>query len=75
MHNFSDITPVEVAAAASLLSDVARAAIVFTLLDGRARTASELAFVAGVTPQTASGHLAKLVDAGLISVLAQGRHR
>jgi DNA-binding transcriptional ArsR family regulator len=75
MNRFSDITPVEIASTASLLSDVARAAILCALLDGRARTAGELAFAAGVTPQTASSHLARLVDAGLISVVPQGRHR
>lgn len=75
MDRFSDITPVEIAGTAALLSDVARAAILCALLDGKARTAGELAFAAGVTPQTASSHLGRLVDAGLISVVAQGRHR
>jgi DNA-binding transcriptional ArsR family regulator len=75
MDRFSDITPVEIAGAAALLSDVARAAILCALLDGRARTAGELAFAAGVTPQTASSHLGRLVDAGLITVVPQGRHR
>jgi DNA-binding transcriptional ArsR family regulator len=75
MDRFSDITPVEIAGAAGLLSDVARAAILCALLDGRARTAGELAFAAGVTPQTASSHLGRLVDAGLITVVPQGRHR
>ena len=45
------------------------------LLDGRALTASELAFAARVTPQTASTHLAKLTEAGLLSVIPEGRHR
>jgi DNA-binding MarR family transcriptional regulator len=45
------------------------------LLDGRALTASELPYAARVTPQTASAHLAKLVEAGLLSVLRDGRHR
>jgi DNA-binding transcriptional ArsR family regulator len=75
MNRFSDITPVEIAGTAALLSDVARAAILCALMDGRARTAGELAFAAGVTPQTASSHLARLVGAGLIAVVAQGRHR
>jgi DNA-binding transcriptional ArsR family regulator len=69
------LSPVEIAGTAALLSDVARAAIMCALLDGRARTAGELAFAAGVTPQTASSHLARLVDAGLIAVVPQGRHR
>lgn len=75
MDRFSDISPVEVASTAALLSDVARASILCALLDGRARTAGELAFTAGVTPQTASSHLARLADAGLIVVVPQGRHR
>jgi DNA-binding transcriptional ArsR family regulator len=45
------------------------------LLDGRALTASELAFAARVTPQTASTHLAKLTETGLVSVIRDGRHR
>jgi DNA-binding transcriptional ArsR family regulator len=45
------------------------------LMDGRALTASELAWHSGVSPQTASGHLAKLSDANLIAVTPQGRHR
>ena len=45
------------------------------LTDGRALPASDLAYVAGVSPQTASGHLAKLTDAGLLSCEKQGRHR
>jgi DNA-binding transcriptional ArsR family regulator len=71
----SDISPVELASTAALLSDVARAAILCALMDGRARTAGELACTAGVTPQTASGHLARLAYAGLIVVVPQGRHR
>jgi DNA-binding transcriptional ArsR family regulator len=74
-HGLSDISPVELAAVASSLGDSGRAAILISLLDGRARTASELAFVAGVSPQTASAHLARLVDFGLVSVARQGRHR
>jgi hypothetical protein len=45
------------------------------LLDGRALTATELAFAARVTPQTASTHLAKLTEAGLLSPIRDGRHR
>jgi len=45
------------------------------LLDGRALTASELAFAARVTRQTASTHLAKLTETGLLSVTREGRHR
>ncbi|HMA15146.1 MAG TPA: winged helix-turn-helix domain-containing protein [Kiloniellaceae bacterium] len=59
----------------SLIGVPARANMVAALMDGRAQTASELAFAAGVTPQTASSHLAKLTDAGLLAVERQGRHR
>lgn len=60
---------------AALAGDPARAGMLHALLDGRALTAAELARVAGVTPQTASGHLARLTAAGLIRVAKQGRHR
>lgn len=63
------------AAVAALFGDPARANILRTLMDGRARTAKELALVGGVTAPTASGHLAKLVAADLLCVMAQGRHR
>jgi DNA-binding transcriptional ArsR family regulator len=58
-----------------LLGDPTRAIILASLLDGRAWTAGELARISGVTPQTASSHLAMLVDAQLLSKDAQGRHR
>ena len=59
----------------ALIGVPARANMMAALMDGRAQTASELAFAAGVTPQTASSHLAKLTDAGLLAVEQQGRHR
>ena len=49
--------------------------MVSALLDGRALTASELASAARITPQTASTHLAKLTEAGVLSVVRIGRHR
>jgi Helix-turn-helix domain len=49
---------------ASLIADPARAAILMTLLDGRALPAGELAYASNVTPQTASSHLAKLLAGG-----------
>jgi DNA-binding transcriptional ArsR family regulator len=67
--------PNAMAEVAALVGDPARANILETLLDGRAFTATELAFAARVTPPTASAHLAKLTEARLISVLKQGRHR
>ncbi|HYC64315.1 MAG TPA: helix-turn-helix transcriptional regulator [Reyranellaceae bacterium] len=60
---------------ASLMGDPARASMLQLLMDGRAHTASELALTAGVTAQTASGHLARMVEAGLLSARAQGRNR
>lgn len=68
-------TTAQFAEIASLAGDPARAVMLHALMDGRALTASELASVAGVTPQTASGHLARLTTAGLLAVEKQGRHR
>jgi DNA-binding transcriptional ArsR family regulator len=63
------------AALAALMGDPARAAMLDALMDGRALTATELARCAGVAPQTASSHLAKLNGAGLITASEQGRYR
>lgn len=60
---------------AALAGDPARAGMLHALMDGRALTATELARVAGVTPQTASSHLARMITAGLLAVERQGRHR
>jgi DNA-binding transcriptional ArsR family regulator len=60
---------------AALAGDPARAGMLHALMDGRALTASELAYIAGITPQTASAHLARMATAGLLSVEKQGRHR
>jgi DNA-binding transcriptional ArsR family regulator len=60
---------------AALAGDPARAGMLHALMDGRALTASELARVAGITPQTATGHLARMRAAGLLGVEKQGRHR
>ena len=65
----------DLALVASLIGDTTRANILAALLGGRALTASELAYFAHVSPQTASGHLAKLVDGKLLAVLRQGRNR
>lgn len=65
----------DLAGIAALVGDPARANILSALLDGRALTASELAYAAHVTPQTASGHLGKLSQASLIAALQQGRFR
>jgi DNA-binding transcriptional ArsR family regulator len=65
----------DIAMVASLVGDPARANMLTALLSGRALTASELAQEAGITPQTASSHLAKLETGGLIEPEKQGRHR
>jgi DNA-binding transcriptional ArsR family regulator len=73
MSNFlSGNTLAEVAA---LVGDAARANMLLALMGGRALTAGELAWHAGVSAQTASGHLAKLTDAHMLAVEKQGRHR
>lgn len=60
---------------AALVGDPARSNILCALLGGRALTATELSFAAGVSPQTTSGHLGKLLGARLLVVMKQGRHR
>jgi DNA-binding transcriptional ArsR family regulator len=69
------VTTGSMAQVAALVGDPARASMLQALMDGRALTAGELAGTAGVAPQTASGHLAQLADAGLVTVARQGRHR
>ena len=64
-----------IAEIAALIGDPARTNILAALMDGRALTATELAYVARVSPQTTSGHLAKLTLANLLTVEKQGRHR
>src|SRR6201994_3483022 len=65
----------DIAMIASLVGDPARSNMLTALMTGRALTASELAHEAGVTPQTASSHLAKLEAGGLVEQEKQGRHR
>ena len=60
---------------AALMGDPARAAMLSLLMDGRAHTASDLALTAGITAQTASGHLARMVEGNLLAARAQGRNR
>lgn len=73
MTNF--VSPNRIAEIGAVIGDVTRATILMTLMDGRAFSAGELAAESGVTPQTASGHLAKLSEAGLVTAHQQGRHR
>jgi len=67
---FPDFAPI-----GALIADPTRAAMLAELIDGHVLTAGELAARTGVTAQTASWHLAKLVDGGLLVVVSQGRHR
>jgi DNA-binding transcriptional ArsR family regulator len=69
------ITGPLIAEIAGLVGERARANMLSALLDGRALTATELAYAARITAQTASTHLAKLTEAGLISPIKDGRCR
>ena len=62
-------------AAATLIGDYARAKMLTALMGGRALTATELAGAAGITKQTGSTHLRKLLDARFVTMEAHGRHR
>lgn len=64
-----------IATVGELIGEPARAAILIALLDGRARTAGELALTASISAQSASAHLSKLVDGGLLTMRRSGRHR
>jgi DNA-binding transcriptional ArsR family regulator len=65
----------EVSGIAACIGEPARARMLYCLLDGYARTSTELAIVAEVSPSTASVHLARLKEHQLVKVLAQGKHR
>src|SRR6476469_4753834 len=65
----------DIAPAAALMADPTRAAILRALLPDRPLAAGELARMAGVSAATASFHLAKLLEGGMITVVRQGRHR
>ena len=60
---------------AAMICEPTRAKMLWNLLDGRAYTASELAIVANISPTAASNHLSKLLEAELLKVEVQGRHR
>ena len=60
---------------AALVGDPARARMLAALMGGRALTATELSAVGEVAPSTASGHLSKMAQAGLLAIEKQGRHR
>jgi DNA-binding transcriptional ArsR family regulator len=66
---------VDVSSVAAAIGEPARARMLFCLMDGRARTSTELAVVADVSPSTASVHLGRLKEARLVRVSVQGKHR
>jgi DNA-binding transcriptional ArsR family regulator len=70
MHLDSNLAPV-----AAMIGDPARASMMMALMNGRALTAKELAYAARISASTASAHLAKLLDLGLVAVEPQGRNR
>ncbi len=65
----------DIAYVASLIGDKARSRMLTALMGGKALTATELALEGEITAQTASSHLGKLVEGGLLSMRKQGRHR
>ncbi len=65
----------DIAAIGALLADRSRCRVLAALGDGRALPATVLASEAGIAPSTASGHLARLVNAGLLTVERHGRNR
>ena len=69
------VSPHRLAELAGALADPTRAMIVSALFDGTSRPAGELAAIGGVSASTASAHLARLVQLGLIAVEPRGRHR
>src|SRR5271163_102240 len=77
-HQIMNVKPHADAAAskiAAAIGEPARARILYSLMDGHARTSTELSVVADVSPSTASVHLSRLKAAHLVKVLVQGKHR
>lgn len=66
---------VDIASTAALLADPTRSRMLTALMDGRALTATELALEGGILPSTASSHLARLTQSGVLEIAKQGRHR
>src|ERR1700723_3851490 len=65
----------QISGIAASIGEPARARMLYCLLDGHARTSTELGIIAEVSPSTASVHLARLKDYQLVKVYAQGKHR
>lgn len=75
MNEASPLNRYQLAELGALLAEPARAAILLALMDGTMRPAGELADIAGVSAATASAHLKRLLDGGLLGLHEQGRHR
>jgi DNA-binding transcriptional ArsR family regulator len=75
MTEVSPLNRYQLAELGSMLAEPARAAMLLALMDGTMRPAGELARVAGVSAATASAHLKRLLDGGLLGLHEQGRHR
>jgi DNA-binding transcriptional ArsR family regulator len=73
--NVDDHADAAVSRIAAAIGEPARARMLYCLVDGRARTSTELAMVADVTPSTASVHLQRLKTQRLVKVFAQGKYR
>ncbi len=71
----ADNSDAQVSGIAASIGEPARSRMLYCLLDGRARTSTELGIVAEVSASTASVHLARLRDFQLVKVVAQGKHR
>ncbi|GLQ89537.1 ArsR/SmtB family transcription factor [Dyella flagellata] len=75
MNDASPLNRYQLAGLGALLAEPARAAILLALMDGSMRPAGELAEIAGVSAATASAHLKRLLEGGLLGLHEQGRHR
>src|SRR5580700_6979223 len=73
--NVEEQVDVAVSGIAAAIGEPARARMLYSLVDGHARTSTELAIVADVSPSTASAHLNRLKSERLVKVLVQGKHR
>jgi DNA-binding transcriptional ArsR family regulator len=73
--DFEDFGDATIAEIASAIGEPARARMLYALMDGCARSSTELSVIADVGPSTASAHLNRLKSAGLVRVVAQGKHR
>lgn len=71
----ADAADLPLSSVAAVIADPARARMLCSLMDGRARTATELAVVAGIGASTASSHFQRLRDQGLVELAVQGKHR